>query len=357
MRTIPGRHDTRRGSPPLPPTTTGPQKISVPACAGRTGVFVARRRAIGRLSVQRSSKDGTAPAAFSGLTFLHTDEEESDWTAASWEDQFGEGLLTSRVVAAMAAESLEAFPGHLIVDSAGGQALIGEAACTRWEQKLNGAALRGVQVHTKMTIPKEKRHSKSHKINDDAHNDRQTSWSFAVHGGRRRQTRLLPLSFHEKQEALINLGTNKLHLTRLKNGGPCTSYSRRTPHDRCDDGTDAGYVPSTWRDLTTLWIDQGPVCDERCVRKRNMILYTVQASQCEMWVWRQTDDAGSTHERRRNFTPSWFLPCFSPRRRRPWKHTLDFKKERSNCNPCPPPSLIFSQLQRHPGIERGTNCH
>ena len=56
---------------------------------------------------KQPSKDGTVPAAFSGLTFLHTVEEESDWTAASWRDQLGEGLLTSRVVAAMAAESLE----------------------------------------------------------------------------------------------------------------------------------------------------------------------------------------------------------------------------------------------------------
>ena len=41
-------------------------------------------------------------------------------------------------------------PGHLIVDTAAGQGLIGEAACIRWEQNLNGSGLRGVQVHTKV---------------------------------------------------------------------------------------------------------------------------------------------------------------------------------------------------------------
>ena len=45
-------------------------------------------------------------------------------------------------------------PGHLTVDSAAGQALIGEAACVRWEQKLNDAGLRGVRVHCKMMTPK-----------------------------------------------------------------------------------------------------------------------------------------------------------------------------------------------------------
>ena len=44
--------------------------------------------------------------------------------------------------------------GHLTVDSAAGQALIGEAACVRWEQKLSDAGLRGVRVHCKMMTPK-----------------------------------------------------------------------------------------------------------------------------------------------------------------------------------------------------------
>ena len=44
-------------------------------------------------------------------------------------------------------------PGHLIVDSAAGQALIGEAACVKWEQKLSTVGLRGVRVHCKMMTP------------------------------------------------------------------------------------------------------------------------------------------------------------------------------------------------------------
>ena len=53
-------------------------------------------------------------------------------------------------------------PRHLIVDSAAGQALIGEAACVKWEQKLSTVGLRGVRVHCKMMTPKGV---------DDAHND------------------------------------------------------------------------------------------------------------------------------------------------------------------------------------------
>ena len=41
------------------------------------------------------SKDGTAPAAFSGLTFLHTVEEESDWNAAAWGGQSEEDTAGS----------------------------------------------------------------------------------------------------------------------------------------------------------------------------------------------------------------------------------------------------------------------
>ena len=33
---------------------------------------------------KQHNKDGTAPAAFSGLTFLHTVDEESVWSAATW---------------------------------------------------------------------------------------------------------------------------------------------------------------------------------------------------------------------------------------------------------------------------------
>ena len=68
-------------------------------------------------------------------------EAESDWNAAAWGGQSGEHT-------AWVTGSPGVFPGHLIVDSAAGQAFIGEAACIRRERKLNDAGLRDVQVHT-----------------------------------------------------------------------------------------------------------------------------------------------------------------------------------------------------------------
>ena len=96
---------------------------------------------------KQHNKDGTAPAVFSGLTFLHTVNEESVWSAATWSGQYDED-------AAWATGSLGIPPGHLTVDSAAGQALIGEAACVKWEQQLSSAGLCGVRVHCKMMTPK-----------------------------------------------------------------------------------------------------------------------------------------------------------------------------------------------------------
>ena len=61
-------------------------------------------------------------------------------------------------------------PGHLIVDSAAGQALIGEAACVKCEQKWSNVGLCGVRVHCNMMTPKGVggTYSTSHKIDDDA---------------------------------------------------------------------------------------------------------------------------------------------------------------------------------------------
>ena len=42
------------------------------------------------------SKDGAAPAAFSGLTFLHTVDEESDWSAATWRGQSDEDTVWAK---------------------------------------------------------------------------------------------------------------------------------------------------------------------------------------------------------------------------------------------------------------------
>ena len=96
---------------------------------------------------KQHNKDGTAPAVFSGLTFLHT-VNECVWNAATWSGQYDED-------AAWATGSPGIPPGHLIVDSAAGQALIGEAACVEWEQKLSSVGLCGVRVHCKMMTARE----------------------------------------------------------------------------------------------------------------------------------------------------------------------------------------------------------
>ena len=66
---------------------------------------------------KQHNKDGTALSVFSGLTFLHTVGEESVWSAATWSGQHDED-------AAWATGSPRIPLGHLIVDSAAGQALI-----------------------------------------------------------------------------------------------------------------------------------------------------------------------------------------------------------------------------------------
>ena len=103
------------------------------------------------------------------------------------------------------------------MDSAAGQALIGEAACVRWEQKLNDAGLRGVQVHSKIMTLKG--------LGGAAHPTISMMMPTMIDGlpGVLQYTAveedipgLLPLSFQEKQRVMINLCTNKLHLPRLK---------------------------------------------------------------------------------------------------------------------------------------------
>ena len=159
---------------------------------------------------KQHNKDGTAPPVFSGLTFLHTVGEESVWNAATWSDQCDED-------AAWAIGSPEIPPDHLIVDSAAGQALIGEAACVEWEQKLSTVGLRGVRVNSKVMTPKG--------VGGTAHPTRSMMMPTMIDGlsGVLHYTvvkedipGLLPLSFQEKQGAMINLRTNKLHLPHLR---------------------------------------------------------------------------------------------------------------------------------------------
>ena len=107
------------------------------------------------------------------------------------------------------------FPGIRIVKIAA-RVVIGETACIRWERKLNRAGLHGVQVHTKMVTPKG--------VGAAARPTRSMMILAMIDGllGVLHYTAveedisgLLPLSEQEKQGALINFGTNKLHLQRL----------------------------------------------------------------------------------------------------------------------------------------------
>ena len=70
---------------------------------------------------------------------------------------------------------------------------------------------------------------------------------------------LLLLSFQEKQAAMINLRTNKLHLPRLRAVVPM----HRTPggHRTIDDGIDTSHLPRTTRNSTAIWADLASVCD------------------------------------------------------------------------------------------------
>ena len=163
--------------------------------------------------------------------------DESVWSAATWSGQYDED-------AAWATGSPGIPPGHLIVDSAAGQALIGEAACVKWEQKLSSVGLCGVRVHCKMMTPKG--------VGGTAHPTRSMMMPTMIDGlpGVLQYTvveedipGLLPLGFQEKQGAMINLRTNKLHLPHLRAVVPVHRTQGRAPHDGCDDGTDASHFP------------------------------------------------------------------------------------------------------------------
>ena len=136
-------------------------------------------------------------------------------------------------------------PGHLIVDSAAGQALIGEAACVKWEQKLTSAGLCGVRVHCKMMTQKG--------VGGTAHPTRSMMMPTMIDGlpGVLQYTvveedipGLFPLrSFQEKQGAMISLRTNKLHLPHLRAVVPMHS----TPEGHRTIDVTTGLTPVTFR--------------------------------------------------------------------------------------------------------------
>ena len=132
VRRVLGSHDSHCVDLQIPWTETERQKIFVLDCARRTGVFAAKKKGHWKAECpdKQHGVDGTAPAAFSGLTFLHTVEEESDWNAATWRGQSDEN-------AAWATGSPEVLPGHLIVASAAGQALLGGSSMCQMRAKVD----------------------------------------------------------------------------------------------------------------------------------------------------------------------------------------------------------------------------
>ena len=206
---------------------------------------------------KQHNKDGTAPAVFSGLTFLHTVGEESVWNAATWSGQCDED-------AAWTTGSPEIPPGHLIVDSAAGQALLGEAACVEWEQKLSTVGLRGVRVDSKMMTPKGgRRHSTSHKIDDDAHYDRWTLCGAAVHCGKGGHPRTVAIEFSGETGSGDQFAHEQAPPSTSQSSGSFASHTRGAPYDRRDDGTDASHFPCTRRSFPTIWVVLASVCDGR----------------------------------------------------------------------------------------------
>ena len=201
-------------------------------CARKTGVFCKKKgHWKAECPEKQHNKDGNAPAVFSGLTFLHTEREESVWSAATWSGQYDED-------AAWATGSPGIPPGHLIVDSAAGQ------ACVEWEQKLSTVGLRGVRVHCKMMTLKG--------VGGTAHPTRSMMVPTMIDGlsGVLQYTvvkedipGLLPLSFQEKQGVMINLRTNKLHLPHLRAVVP--AHRTQVEHRTID--VTMGLTPVTFR--------------------------------------------------------------------------------------------------------------
>ena len=206
---------------------------------------------------KQHNRDGTAPPVFSGLTFLHTFGEESVWNAATWSDQCDEDAAW--------AIGFPGIPsGHLIVDSAAGQALIGEAACVEWERKLSTVGLHGVRVNGKVMTPRGSgRHGTSHKIDDDAHHDRWTLWGVALHCGEGGYSRTVAIEFSGETGSDDQSAHEQAPPSTSQSSCSYASHTRRTPYDRCDDGTDASHISCARRSFATIWVVLASVRDGR----------------------------------------------------------------------------------------------
>ena len=201
-------HDNHHSSPQFSLTERG--RISVHVFDGKTGTFAARRRAIGRPSARRST-----PARLRQP--FHDSRFRTPWRRSPiGPRQDGRSARRRR---RMGHGNSGGAPRP--VDSAAGQALIGDTACVKWEQKLNGACLRGVQVHTKVAT--------AEGVGGAAHPTRSVMMPTVIDGlpGVLQHTvaeediqGMLPFSFQEKQGALIDLGTNKLHLPASRSSCP-----------------------------------------------------------------------------------------------------------------------------------------
>ena len=184
---------------------------------------------------------------------MHTVGEESVWNAATWSDQCDED-------AAWAIGFPEIPPEHLIVESAAGQALIGEAACIEWEQKLSTVGLRGVRVNSKVMTPQG--------VGGTAHPTRSMMMPTMIDG----LPGVLQYTVVEEDGTVaieFSGGTGSDDQFAHKQASPSTSQSSRShashpreaPHDRCDDGTDASHFPRTRRSFAPIWAVLASVCD------------------------------------------------------------------------------------------------
>ena len=157
------------------------------------------------------------------------------------------------------------------------------------EQQLNGAGLRGVRVHTKMVTPKGE--------GGAAHPSRSMMMPTVIDSlpgvlqslvVQEDIPGLLPLSFQEKQGAMINPSTNKLHL-------PCLGavvHMHRTPGGHRTIDVTTGPTPAafripdgvpehyylTWDQFLAKRVIKSAAQDEELARKQHRRIMT-QTSQ------------------------------------------------------------------------------
>ena len=187
----------------------------------------------------------------------------SVWSAATWSGQSDED-------AAWAIGSPEIPPGHLIVDSAAGQALIGETACVEWEQKLSTVGLRGVRVNSKVMNPKG--------VGGAAHPTISMMmptmidglpWGVAVHCGRGGHPGNVAIEFSGETGSDDKFAHEQALPSTSQSSRSYASHTREPPHDRCDDGTDASHFPCTRRSFAPIWAVLASVCNGRYSRELN----------------------------------------------------------------------------------------